>query len=108
MFGVIFDQNSFKDKLNKLEIIIAKDDFWSDNQKAQSILKQKNFLEKTINEFNNLDKVYNDLNDFILSLETEYDEELHFELKRDLKSLKKSVKSLEANCYLSNESDKFD
>ena len=68
MFGVIFDQNSFKDKLNKLEIVITKDNFWSDNQKAQSILKQKNFLEKTINEFNNLDKVYNDLNDFVLSL----------------------------------------
>ena len=108
MFGVIFDQNSFKDKLNKLEIIIAKDDFWSDNQKAQSILKEKNFIEKIINEFNKLNKVYNDLNDFVLSLETEYDEELHLELKRDLKSLKKSIKSLEANCYLSNESDKFD
>ena len=33
-----------RDKLNKLEIIIAKDDFWSDNQKAQSILKQKNMM----------------------------------------------------------------
>ena len=48
--GVIFDQNSFKDKLKELENLIAKENFWDDNQKAQGILKEKNFVEKIINE----------------------------------------------------------
>ena len=106
--GVIFDQNSFKDKLRELENLIAKENFWDDNQKAQGILKEKNFFEKTINEHYKLNNVCNDLNDFANSLEKEYDEELYIELKSSLKSLKKNIKSLEANCYLSNESDKFD
>ena len=86
--------------------MISKDDFWNDNQKAQGILKEKNFVEKIINE--HFKQCFNDLNDFANSLEKEYDEELYIELKSSLKSLKKNIKSLEANCYLSNESDKFD
>ena len=106
--GVIFDQNSFKDKLKELENLIAKENFWDDNQKAQDILKEKNFVEKIINEHCKLNSICNDLNDFVNSLEKEYDEDLYIELKSSLKSLKKNIKSLEANCYLSNESDKFD
>ena len=106
--GVIFDQNSFKDKLKKLENLISKDDFWNDNQKAQGILKEKNFVEKIINEHCKLNSTCNDLNDFVSSLEKEYDEDLYKELKSNLKSLKKKIKSLEANCYLSNDSDQLD
>ena len=79
-----------------------------DTQKAQGILKEKNFVEKIINEYRKLNSICNDLNDFVNSLEKEYDEDLHIELKSSLKSLKKNIKSLEANCYLSNESDKLD
>ena len=106
--GVIFDQNSFKDKLKELENLIGKENFWDNNQKAQDILKEKNFIEKIINEHCKLNSIHNDLNDFMNSLEKEYDEDLYIELKSSLKSLKKNIKSLEANCYLSNESDKFD
>ena len=56
--GVIFDQNSFKDKLKELENLIANENFWDDNQKAQDILKEKNFIEKIINEHFKLKIVY--------------------------------------------------
>ena len=36
----------FKDKLRELENLIAKENFWDDNQKAQGILKEKIFLKK--------------------------------------------------------------
>ena len=55
--GVIFDQNSFKDKLKELENLIAKENFWDDNQKAQGILKEKNFVEKIINEHCKLNSI---------------------------------------------------
>ena len=83
--GAIFDQNLFKDKLNKLENLIARENFWDDNQKAQDILKEKNFVEKIINEHFKLNSICNDLNDFVNSLEKEYDEDLHIELKNSLK-----------------------
>ena len=105
---VIFDQNSFDNKLKQLEKEIAKDGFWENNQKAQNALKEKNFVEKIINEFQKLKNSHNDLNDFIYTLEEEYDDELCLELKTNLKSLRKNIKSLEANCYLSNEMDKLD
>ena len=103
--GVIFDQNSFKDKLKELESLIAEENLWNDNLKALVILKEKNFVEKIINEHFKLNSICNDLNDFVNSLEKEYDEDLYLELKSSLKSLEKNIKSLEANCYLSNESD---
>ena len=71
----------FKDKLKELENLIAKENFWDDNQKAQGILKEKNFVEKIINEHRKLNSICNDLNDFVNSLEKEYDEDLHIELK---------------------------
>ena len=69
--GVIFDKNSLKDKLKELENLIAKENFWDDNQKAQDILKEKNFVEKIINEHFKLNNTCNDLNDFVNSLEKE-------------------------------------
>ena len=54
ILGVIFDQNSFDNELKQLEKEIAKDGFWENNQKAQNALKEKNFVEKIINEFQKL------------------------------------------------------
>jgi len=41
-------------------------------------------------------------------LEKEFDDDLYSELKKTLKKLSQSIKSLEANCYLSGDADKFD
>jgi peptide chain release factor 2 len=41
-------------------------------------------------------------------LEKEFDDDLYSELKKTLKILSQSIKSLEANCYLSGDADKFD
>ena len=41
-------------------------------------------------------------------MEKEFDDDLYSELKKTLKKLSQSIKSLEANCYLSGDADKFD
>ena len=41
-------------------------------------------------------------------MEKEFDDDLYSELKKTLKILSQSIKSLEANCYLSGDADKFD
>ena len=94
--GGIFDQNSLEEKLKVLEAKSIEENFWDDNQKAQKILKEKNTIEKIVTEFKNQNQIYNDLKEFIVSLEKEFDEELYSELKKSLKktNLKKISKSL--------------
>ena len=101
----IFDQNSLEEKLKVLEAKSIEENFWDDNQKAQEILK-KNTIEKIVTEFKNQNQIYNDLKEFIVSLGKDFDEELYSELKKSLRIQK--IKSLEVNCYLSGDADKFD
>ena len=72
------------------------------------MLKEKSLIEKIISNFDSQNKIYNDLNEFILSLEQEFHEDLYLDLKKSLKSLTQNIKSLEAICYLSGKADKFD
>ena len=95
-------------KLKELEENISLSNFWDDNQKAQSVLKKKNSIEKIVLDFKKQLQIFEDLKDFVSSLEKEFDDDLYSELKKTLKKLSQSIKSLEANCYLSGDADKFD
>ena len=95
-------------KLKELEENISLPNFWDDNQKAQSILKEKNSIEKIVLDYKKQLQIFEDLKDFVSSLEKEFDDDLYSELKKTLKILSQSIKSLEANCYLSGDADKFD
>jgi peptide chain release factor 2 len=95
-------------KLKELEENISLSNFWDDNQKAQSVLKKKNSIEKIVLDYKKQLQIFEDLKDFVSSLEKEFDDDLYSELKKTLKKLSQSIKSLEANCYLSGDADKFD
>ena len=95
-------------KLKELEENISLPNFWDHNQKAQSILKEKNSIEKIVLEYKKQLRIFEDLKDFVSSLEKEFDDDLYSELKKTLQKLSQSIKSLEANCYLSGDADKFD
>ena len=45
--------------------MIRKENFWSDQKKAQSIIKEKNILENRLNSFSILKKEYDELNELI-------------------------------------------
>ncbi|MDB3873375.1 peptide chain release factor 2 [Pelagibacteraceae bacterium] len=102
------DQNLLDQKLKELEENISLPNFWDDNQKAQSILKEKNSIEKIVLDYKKQLQIFEDLKDFVSSLEKEFDDDLYSELKKTLQKLSHSIKSLEANCYLSGDADKFD
>ncbi len=98
----------FEDRLKELDIKVTEKDFWDNNKKAQEILKEKSSIEKIINQFKKNNRIYKDLKEFIPSLEKEFDDGLYFEFKKNLNQLSNKIKSLEANCYLSGDADKFD
>ena len=72
------------------------------------MLKEKSLIEKILSNFDYQNKIFNDLNEFIFSLEQEFHEDLYLDLKKSLKLLTQNIKSLEAICYLSDKADKFD
>ena len=47
--------------------MIQKENFWSDQESAQSIIKEKNILENRLNSFSILQKEYDELNELIKS-----------------------------------------
>ncbi len=51
---VLFDLDKLKEEINLLEEETLKDGFWSDQEKAQKILKEKKRLENKIEEFESI------------------------------------------------------
>jgi len=52
MFGGIFEKNKIKEKIQKFENKISEQNFWKDKLSAQKILKEKNFFDNILNDFN--------------------------------------------------------
>ena len=104
----IFEKKDIKNKLKKLTSETTAKNFWKNQNKAKSILREKNFYEVLINSFNSLD------------IEIKNLEELHklsFDEKDDLvikdclikaDNIFDELKKIEVNCYLSGENDKLD
>ena len=106
--GGIFEKKDIKNKLQKLTSETTAKNFWKNQNKAKSILREKNFYEGLINSFNSYDTEIKNL------------EELHklsFDEKDDLvikdclikaDNIFDELKKIEVNCYLSGENDKLD
>ena len=84
--------------------MIQKENFWSDQKKAQSIIKEKNILENRLNSFSILKKEYDELNELI-KITNEDDEKLILEINKNTNQLIKKVRKKEFESFLSGEAD---
>ena len=84
--------------------MIQKENFWSDQKKAQSIIKEKNILENRLNSFSILKKEYDELNELI-KITNEDDEKLISEINKNTNQLIKKVRKKEFESFLSGEAD---
>ena len=91
-----------KDLLAKSE----KNDFWSNQQSAQIVLKEISSINKKIDSFKGLD---NDLNELIdignLYKDEELDEDIAKEIESSLSSLKRLIENFEVKIILSGKDD---
>ena len=71
-------------------------------------MRQKNQHEKTISEFNQLKKSYDDLFDLSKDLEKEADEELELELEQNIQNTIIKLKDFELLCFLDQKNDPLD
>ena len=84
--------------------MIQKENFWSDQESAQSIIKEKNILENRLNSFSILQKEYDELNELI-KITSEDDEKLILEINKNTSQLIKKVRKKEFESFLSGEVD---
>ena len=73
---VVFDTASINARLSELNAKTEEPDFWNDQAKAQSVLKEKSSLEKKLNSYDDLKESFEDLKLTIELAEAEEDEEL--------------------------------
>ena len=88
---------------DKLESNTGKEDFWKDKSNAKNILKKISLLEKEINDYQNLTKVYNSIrDDFDL---INLGEEFNKGFINRLSVFSNSLDSYETKKMLNNEND---
>ncbi len=106
--GVIFDVAGRQKKIDVMEKLASAPDFWNDNEKAQTILKQSTEQKSWVEAFNKIDKQYNDILELISLLEDEEDEETELEVENDISLLGSEIDDLEFRNMLSGDDDKKD
>ena len=100
-----FDLPKKRSRLEELDTIIGKPDFWDDNERAQQLLKEQSQTRASIDEW---EKLYRDLEDTEvlaeLSLEEE-DEETAKEAQAKISEIEGKVESLEFKRILGEPDD---
>ena len=103
--GGIFDGDNKKKKISELQEITTEPDFWDDNIKAQSILKELNDLKQWINEWEELNTKNNDLLVLFDLAKEENDEKTLQEISDDIEILRSKIVNLELQQMLNGEDD---
>ncbi len=106
--GGTFENNKIYSKLEELNTISSKPDFWKDNNRVKKIVKEKKLYENIIKSFKNSELEINNLKDLRNLGNEEKDQEVLEDCKRKLDLIYKNIKKNEINCFLSGENDNYD
>jgi peptide chain release factor 2 len=95
-----------EEELQKLDALIAKEDFWNDPDSAQKTLQRRSALAAPVEEWNGLHKRTQDAGELLELLEEEENasEDLE-ELKKDIDVLTKDLERIEFKLMLGGEHD---
>jgi peptide chain release factor 2 len=89
--GGIFDLNKKITNLSTLDQEIAKPDFWEDSKRAQTLSKERKDIQKSVEEFQVLEKNLDDVK-VLIEIGEEGDEK---EIETELLNLKEEIERLE-------------
>jgi peptide chain release factor 2 len=107
--GAIFDAPHFREQLKTLEDKIAQPDFWSDQERAQSVLRERKRAEDQIAAEAKLDSLTGDIETYIDLARVETNlaqrDDLLRDLDRELTGSDAYVSELETRTLLSGEND---
>jgi len=103
--GCIFDFPAAQKRLAELNVIAAGEDFWSEPEKAQSIMQEITTLQNQMSKVENLAAEIDDVSVLLELAISEQDEEAEKEVLSTLHQLARKVDQLELNTLLSGEYD---
>jgi peptide chain release factor 2 len=107
--GVIFDAPQHRDRLKSLEARIAQPDFWSNQEAAQGVLRDRKRSEDQVASDEKLTALSGDLETYIHLAQEETNaqqrDDLLKELDRELNTAESYIADLETKTLLSGESD---
>ena len=104
---VHFDLDKLSKKVEELEALSLKDDFWSNQREASKIIDEKNDILYKIQLYKKLESTIKDLNELADTLDVN-DEELSDLLVSTFKDLKKDLEELNTLVLFSGEYDNLD
>ena len=82
--GGIFDKNKIQSKLDTIEDISSKEDFWKDQNKVKTLLKEKKFYQDIISSHAFISKELNNLIDLYKLGQEEKNEEENLKLQQKI------------------------
>ena len=101
----VFDIPDKENRIKELEQLSARDDLWSDPEKARDILKKKTRLDAVVAQWKKLRASAEDLEILLGLAKDENDEAALAEVDRDLDSLQAAVRDEELRMMLGSEQD---
>lgn len=105
IFEVIFDIDGINLRLREIEKLMAKPDFWEDQEKAQLILKEDKSLHNLLNQWEDQREKLEDTGVLLELVEEEIDEETVAEIEASLERIEKETLDMEVKRMLGGEND---
>ena len=102
----LFDPAGIKERLDELNFIAEKPDFWSDQSAAQRLLREQKTLEKKLASYQRLVSGIEDIELTIELAESEDDAELAASVISDYDSLEAEIESLRLELLLNGKYDR--
>lgn len=102
----LLDVEELSKNIKKLDQLTYAQDFWNDQNKAQSIIKEQQSLKNTIDKYNNINELFDEL---VLTKEfIELGENMLAEFRDLLKSFNEAVEEFKMLMLLDGDYDKYD
>ncbi len=100
-----FDLPVKKDQIHDYENQMLQDGFWSDQKKAQSIIRKQNSLKDIVSGYEHLRKVFDGLAETAEALKEDFDEDLMEMAAEEAEEAVKEMDTFEVKVLLSGEYD---
>ncbi|MBF0112128.1 MAG: peptide chain release factor 2 [Desulfamplus sp.] len=101
----IFDLPVKINRLRELESFIAKEDFWSDTDRATLLLKERTRISELIESWESIRRDIEDADTLLSLAKEEGDKDAESEVEELVKELEKKVKKFSLNIVLDSEDD---
>ena len=101
----LFDLDASRKRLAELEELSLSPDLWNDQQKAQTLLKEKHLVENNLKNYDDLNKGLKDNIELAELAEMEGDDGLLDDIEATLKKLNITAGKFETECLFSGEAD---